>query len=102
MRTMRGVFGYTLIVLALILTVACAGPNRAECKKACIKFQKCDEELKVESSIYNDTFVDNCQRSCDAADEIDENLAKCIVRARCTCAGVTGDCTDLFDCHPGN
>lgn len=102
MRTMRGIFGLTLVVVALALTVACAGPNRAECKKACLKFQQCDVQLKVENSIYNDTFVDNCQRSCDAADEIDEHLAKCIVKAQCSCTAGDTNCTDVLDCHPGN
>ena len=92
MRTMRGIFGFTLILMVFVFAAACAGPNRAECKKACVKFKTCDEQTKIENSIYNDTFVDNCQRSCDAADEIDEGLAKCIVRA---------ECLKLMECHSG-
>ena len=53
------------------------------CRAACQKFKDCDQEAGVKNSVYDDTYVANCQASCERAEIINTALATCIVAAPC-------------------
>lgn len=87
MRKERGFYGVMVVVLlvaVLLMSLAgCASPNRGQCKKSCEKLAACDAKLNGDDAEFGEDWLRICKDSCDAADDIDSSLAKCIVGTEC-------------------
>ena len=88
---MRGGSRWVGMLVGLLLVTAlgvyvggCGDPNREDCKKACQKLMECDDTDNGGQGVLTDSWLSSCKSACDEADDINGNIADCIIKTECT------------------
>ena len=89
-------FSSAMVLLAMaVLLIAvsapgCGDPNREVCKKACERIYACDQPETGGAGALNDAWLSSCKSACEEADEIDEEVANCLIKT--DCASMSQNC----------